>query len=373
MPLFAALGAAEGEAAHDGLPRHRTCSAASRRPATGSAEHVIFGWAASPTLRHRPIKSPTAVALLFCQILPPEALPLRSCDAPPARLAPRRVGDPPTPLPNPRDPVHLAPERSPAMDPATLTASALTALIRSRQLSAVESLKATLARIDRLNPNLNAIVQRMDDQALAAAAAIDARIAKGEDPGPLAGVPVTVKVNMTSRARPPPTACASGQPHRGRGQPARRQPRPRRGHHRRPHQHPRLLPALVHPQQPARRNEKSCLPRLTPGGSSGGAASAVAAGLGAIAHGTDIAGSIRYPAYACGIHGLRPGLGRVPAFNATAGDRLIGGQLWPPPARSPARPPTSASASRPSRSPTRAIPGTPPPRLRPTPNAPPLP
>ncbi|MBL9050395.1 MAG: hypothetical protein JNK19_09825 [Tabrizicola sp.] len=44
-------------------------------------------------------------------------------------------------------------------------------------------------------------------------------------------------------------------------------------------------------------------------------------------HGTDIAGSIRYPAYACGIHGLRPGLGRVPAFNPTAGDRLIGGQL----------------------------------------------
>jgi amidase len=68
-------------------------------------------------------------------------------------------------------------------------------------------------------------------------------------------------------------------------------------------------------------------PGLTPGGSSGGAASATAAGLGAIGHGTDIAGSIRYPAYACGIHGIRPGLGRVPAFNATAGDRLIGGQL----------------------------------------------
>jgi len=49
--------------------------------------------------------------------------------------------------------------------------------------------------------------------------------------------------------------------------------------------------------------------------------------MGAIAHGTDIAGSIRYPAYACGVHGLRPSLGRVPAFNATAGDRHIGGQL----------------------------------------------
>ncbi|MBL9050394.1 MAG: hypothetical protein JNK19_09820 [Tabrizicola sp.] len=82
------------------------------------------------------------------------------------------------------------------MDPATLTASALGPLIRSRQLSAEEATRATLARIDRLNPDLNAIVQRMDDQALADARAIDARMAQGEYPGPLAGVPVTVKVNI---------------------------------------------------------------------------------------------------------------------------------------------------------------------------------
>ncbi|KAG0772427.1 hypothetical protein G6F22_015747 [Rhizopus arrhizus] len=66
---------------------------------------------------------------------------------------------------------------------------------------------------------------------------------------------------------------------------------------------------------------------LTPGGSSGGAASAVAAGIGHLAHGTDIAGSIRYPAYACGVHGLRPSLGRVPAYNAALPERSIGGQL----------------------------------------------
>ncbi|HAJ21701.1 MAG TPA: amidase, partial [Rhodospirillaceae bacterium] len=53
----------------------------------------------------------------------------------------------------------------------------------------------------------------------------------------------------------------------------------------------------------------------------------VASGIGALAHGTDIAGSIRYPAYACGIHGLRPTVGRVPAMNFTAPDRHIGGQL----------------------------------------------
>jgi amidase len=65
----------------------------------------------------------------------------------------------------------------------------------------------------------------------------------------------------------------------------------------------------------------------TPGGSSGGAAAAVAAGIGALALGTDIGGSVRYPAYACGVHGLRPSLGRVPAFNASSPERAIGAQL----------------------------------------------
>ena len=58
-----------------------------------------------------------------------------------------------------------------------------------------------------------------------------------------------------------------------------------------------------------------------------GAIAAVAAGIGHIAHGTDIAGSIRYPAYACGVHGLRPSLGRIPAFNAALPERPIGPQI----------------------------------------------
>ena len=66
---------------------------------------------------------------------------------------------------------------------------------------------------------------------------------------------------------------------------------------------------------------------LTPGGSSGGAGAAVAAGIGHIAHGTDIAGSIRYPAYACGVHGLRPTVGRVAAFNASLPERPIAAQI----------------------------------------------
>ena len=75
----------------------------------------------------------------------------------------------------------------------------------------------------------------------------------------------------------------------------------------------------------ATRNPRNA--ELTPGGSSGGAAAAVASGMGAIGHGTDIAGSIRYPAYACGVHGLRPTFGRVPAWNPSFPDRFIGGQL----------------------------------------------
>jgi Asp-tRNA(Asn)/Glu-tRNA(Gln) amidotransferase A subunit family amidase len=59
---------------------------------------------------------------------------------------------------------------------------------------------------------------------------------------------------------------------------------------------------------------------ITPGGSSGGASSAVASGICPIAHGTDIGGSIRYPAYACGLHGLRPTFGRIPAYNASGGE-----------------------------------------------------
>ncbi len=68
-------------------------------------------------------------------------------------------------------------------------------------------------------------------------------------------------------------------------------------------------------------------PGITPGGSSGGAGAAVAAGIGHIAHGTDIAGSIRYPAYACGVHGLRPTVGRIAAFNGSLPERPIGPQI----------------------------------------------
>lgn len=226
------------------------------------------------------------------------------------------------------------------MDPSILPASALAGLIRTRQLSAVEATRATLDRIDALNPGLNAIVQRGDDQALRDAAAVDTALAADEDPGPLAGVPVTVKVNVDQAG----FATTNGL--RGQANLIAAEDSP-------PVANLRRAGAIIvgRTNTPAfslrwfTRNSlhgatrNPGFPGLTPGGSSGGAAAAVAAGLGAIGHGTDIAGSIRYPAHACGIHGLRPGLGRVPAYNATTGDRLIGGQLMAvsgPLARTPA-------------------------------------
>ena len=79
-------------------------------------------------------------------------------------------------------------------DLATLTASETAALIARREASAREVTEAALARIKARNPALNAIVQHLPNEALAAADAVDAAIKRGETPGPLAGVPVTVKV-----------------------------------------------------------------------------------------------------------------------------------------------------------------------------------
>jgi amidase len=66
--------------------------------------------------------------------------------------------------------------------------------------------------------------------------------------------------------------------------------------------------------------------RVTPGGSSGGAAAATAMGMGAIAHGNDYGGSVRYPAWACGVVGLRTTVGRVPSYKASAPHRIISNQ-----------------------------------------------
>src|ERR1700755_2618796 len=77
-----------------------------------------------------------------------------------------------------------------------LSATDLASQIRSRKISAKEAATAALARLDAVNPAINAVVDHRPEETLAQAEAIDTAIAKGEDTGVLAGVPITVKVNV---------------------------------------------------------------------------------------------------------------------------------------------------------------------------------
>ncbi len=209
-----------------------------------------------------------------------------------------------------------------------LNASDIAARIASGELSASEVTEQSLQRLQAVNPAINAVVQELPDQARAAAQAVDAAIAAGEPAGVLAGVPVTIKVNIDQQGCRNTNGLRIQQDHiSAEDSPVVSNLRKAGaiivGRTNTPAFSMRwftrnsLHGHTLNPRNPA----------LTPGGSSGGAASAVAAGLCAIGHGTDIAGSIRYPAYACGLHGLRPSLGRVPAVNLSLADRHIGAQL----------------------------------------------
>ena len=209
-----------------------------------------------------------------------------------------------------------------------LSAADLAAQVRSKKVSAKQAAEAALARLDAVNPDINAVVAHRPTEVLAQAAAIDAAIARGEDAGPLAGVPVTVKVNIDqegfattnglklqrdviARSNSPviDNLRKAGAVILGRTNcPA--------------FSYRWFTTNLVHGDTKNPRDAG-----ITPGGSSGGAGAAVASGIGHIAHGTDIAGSIRYPAYACGVHGLRPTVGRIAAFNASLPERTIGPQI----------------------------------------------
>ena len=209
-----------------------------------------------------------------------------------------------------------------------LSAADLATLIRSKKVSAKEAATAALARLDAVNPKINAVVDHKPSEVLAQASVVDAAIGRGEDAGHLAGVPMTVKVNIdqtgfatTNGLKLQREAIAktnspvidnlrkAGAVILGRTNcPA--------------FSYRWFTSNLVHGDTKNPRD-----PGITPGGSSGGAGAAVAAGIGHIAHGTDIAGSIRYPAYACGVHGLRPTVGRIAAFNAALPERPIGPQI----------------------------------------------
>jgi amidase len=209
-----------------------------------------------------------------------------------------------------------------------LSASDLAALIRSKKVSAKEAALSGLARLDAVNPSINAVVDHRPDDVLEQADAVDSAIARNQDVGPLAGVPVTVKANIDQQG----FATTNGL--KLQRDVIARTNSPVVDNLRKAHaiilgrtncpafSYRWFTTNLIHGDTKNPRDGS-----ITPGGSSGGAGAAVAAGIGHIAHGTDIAGSIRYPAYACGVHGLRPTVGRIPAFNASLPERAIGAQI----------------------------------------------
>ena len=209
-----------------------------------------------------------------------------------------------------------------------LSATELAALIKRREISAREAAEAALGRLDAVNPALNAVVEHRPAAVRARADAVDAAISRGEEVGLLGGVPITVKVNVDQAG----FATTNGlvmqknlvaQVNSPVVDNLERAGAVIVGRTNAPAFSLRWFTTnLLHGDTKNPRDKA-----LTPGGSSGGAASAVAAGIGHLAHGTDIGGSIRYPAYACGVHGLRPSLGRVPAWNASSPERGIGPQL----------------------------------------------
>jgi amidase len=195
-------------------------------------------------------------------------------------------------------------------------ATELASLIRTGQASAREAVDSVLARLDKVNPAVNAVVRVLEAEARTAADAADAARARGGALPPLHGVPVTTKVNVDQAGLPTDNGVVALKDF------IAKEDSP-------------VIANLKHagaivvgrtnaPAFAMRAFTDNALhgqtlnprdPSVASGGSSGGAGVATATGIGAIAHANDIGGSVRIPAYCNGVVGLRTGFGRIPAFN----------------------------------------------------------
>ncbi|MFC3615151.1 amidase family protein [Lutimaribacter marinistellae] len=197
-----------------------------------------------------------------------------------------------------------------------LDAHEIAARTRTGDVTVEEVIGDAVQRMNAVNPDLNAVVQSCADTAIERARALDKARAGGAEPGPLHGVPVTIKVNVDQ------TGFATTN-----GVPAFKDLIA-------PDDAPVVANLLKAgavvigrtntPEFSFRADTDNPLHgrthnpwgrHVSPGGSSGGAGAAVMAGIGALAHGNDIGGSLRFPAAANGAVTVKPGLGRVPAWN----------------------------------------------------------
>lgn len=201
-----------------------------------------------------------------------------------------------------------------------LSASEQAALVRTREVSSTELVQAHLDRIAEVNPTINALVTIDPDRALAEAAAADSALARGDEIGPLHGVPAAFKdthatagmrttfgsplfadhvpdtdelIVARMRAAGVVTIGKSNVPEFAAGS----------------HTVNTIFGLTRNPYDPTR----------SAGGSSGGAAAALATGMVAVAEGSDLGGSLRNPAAFCNVVGLRPSAGRVPRYPSVLG------------------------------------------------------
>ncbi len=195
-----------------------------------------------------------------------------------------------------------------------LTATEVAGAVRTGLVSAEEVTRSALDRVTAVNPAVNALVE-VREQAIEEARQADELRRSGETLGALHGLPVTSKMNTNVEGLPTTDAVAAYADHVA------------------PETDPQVASLLRAgailigrtncPPFATRWTTESDLygatlnpfdPGVTPGGSSGGAAAAVATGMGVLAQGNDIGGSLRYPAACCGVIGLRPSAGRIPGW-----------------------------------------------------------
>ena len=200
--------------------------------------------------------------------------------------------------------------------------------IKTGQFSSQEVVQASIERVTQTNDTVNAITEIRPEEALAAAKQADLQVARGEALGPLHGLPTVIKANVDVGGWATVNGCSA------------------------------LLDNVAPQSSPCVQNwldagaivlARSNTPEfccrwetnndvfgqtlnpwdraLTPGGSSGGTAVALATGMVPLGHGTDLGGSLRHPAQCCGVASLKPSLGRVPDWTPTQPEPAIGVQL----------------------------------------------